>query len=475
MSSPSGSTSGPPSDGPTIPNSPGAAIKGPVIHRQQSSGAIYSEVHLWAEAKLDVPIWSLSVSKSGILCGTDDGRVVLFDTNLMLCQTLHAHGSSSAVLTVQWSSDCLHFISVGTTDKSVKVWSVEHFQNAPRKEAICLFDLPQLTPVIAAAFHPLTFAESSSQKSATVYIITADRRIGVWTDGVVERYESLSSKDPPVCMAVSLSGIAATSSKRSISSTTSSSSAPCLIAVGTKTGELLLYRHAPQGSITFAASISCRNRRGKFSGGTPVAAVVWISDTELLVSSQDNRIRLVRIVNKQGIFKKSASQNSATLSNFSNIELSLIDKFRGHTSSNGEAPLGGFLLRPPFAAPIIQCGSECGRVFVWPFLAENKTKRPSLLQRLKHSRAIKSGEYWYAVMGHDKLTAAAPAPWNPEKGQIGGSCTVTTSLEGYVRLFFNRNKDMFGRRRNSSSASVPPPELVPQENESLVDRADSLI
>ena len=422
------------------------------MHRQESAGAIYSEVHLWAEAKLECPVWSLGVSRSGILCGTDDGRVILYDTNLVHCQTLAAHGSS-AVLGVEWSEDCLHFLSVGT-DKTIKVWSVEHFRDAPAREAVCLFSLYQLTPVIAAAFHPLTFS-SQAPAPVTVFVLTGDRRIGVWTNGVVERYESLSSKDPPVCLSVHL---------RDFRPSSFSMDHPLrravVLALGTKTGDLLLYAHSPEKGIGFESSLSCRNRRGTFKDGTPVVAVCWVSGTEMLVSSQDNRVRLVRLcAEKNKSTKMSSRMNRPALP----FELRVVGKLAGHKSAAGEAPLGAFVLRPPFAAPIVQCGSECGRIFVWPLSVDEKCAagRSSVLSRiskkLKPSRALKAKESWFAVQGTDKLTGAAPAPWNPEKGTIGGSCTVTVSLEGYVRLFFNRSKET--RRRASSSASIAPPEV----------------
>ena len=474
---------------PLAPGSPSSAIKGRVLHRQQSA-AIYSEVHLWAETKLDCPIWSLSVSRSGILCGTDVGTVLLFNTNLVLCQSLQAH-PACAVLTVQWSGDCLHFLSVGTLDKCVKVWSVEHFKDSPNKDAVCVYSLPQMTRVVSALFHPCTFAFDVSQQSVagvsvmsknvaagsvmsktaigqslvssantfaspttlnTVFIMTADRRVGVWTNGSVERYESLSPKDPPVCMSVSLVS----------SQSPTPAHGPVFIAVGTRTGELLLYTHSPEFGISFSTSLACRNRQGKYSHGTPIVGISWISDNEMLVSSQDNRVRLVKII-------PAASSSSRSLPTAKyKCSLLVVCKFCGHTSSGGEAPLGAFVLRPPFAPAIVQCGSECGRIFVW-LLDEGGVESPSWAKRvslrLKHSRARKSREYWYAVMGTDKITAAAPAPWNPEKGQIGGSCTVTTSLEGYIRLFFNRSKLMGSKRRGSYSSSVPAPEISENDQE----------
>jgi hypothetical protein len=46
------------------------------IQRSRSLGTVYAAVHMWAEINLGCPVWSVSVSRSGILCGCDDGSVL---------------------------------------------------------------------------------------------------------------------------------------------------------------------------------------------------------------------------------------------------------------------------------------------------------------------------------------------------------------------------------------------------------------
>jgi hypothetical protein len=405
------------------------------IQRSRSLGTVYSEVHLWAETKLSCPVWSLSVSRSGILCGCDDGRVVVLNTNLAEIVSFVAH-AASPVVTVLWAGDSLHFLSVGT-DSTVKVWTLDDTERGgcSDEKASCIYSLTQNAHVVAASFHPFSFPSSSllgigasssskpTQPSHTLFVLTNDRRIGVWTDGLFERYESLSSKDPPVCMSVSVKGF------HTSSFSADSSSTSVFIAVGTQSGDLLLYSYIPEKGIYYETSISCKNRRGVYKDGTPVVSVVWVNRHDMLVATQDNRIRLVRIDNKDGTSAR--------------IEMKVVQKYRGHKSSSGEAPLAAFVLTPPFADPILQCGSECGRIYVWPM--DSGGRRRSILKRFartfKPSKALKATESWYAVDAPDKLTAAVPAPWAPEKGSIGGNCTVASSLEGYVRLFFNTPKN----------------------------------
>ena len=433
------------------------------LERTISTGGIYSDVNLWAEAELPCPVWCLSVSKSGVLCGCDNGTVVFMNSNLVTNETIPAH--RSAVTHVQWTIDGLHFLSAGT-DSIICIWSMVYTPEKPA-EVRCLLAIPQTSPLVSACFHPLTFSSPNSsftfpsmtkssapvsmamgamipsmtysikapntQKSVVVFSLTSDRRIGVWVDGQADRYESLSSKDPPVCMASCLRGTSTTS-------LAAVDPGAAYLAVGTKTGNLLLYSYSPEQGLKYEASLTCRNRRGAFKEGTPLVSISWVNPNEMLVTTQDNRIRLVKLSLVSG------------MKSFGRISLSVAKKFRGHKSSGGEVPLGAFVLTPPFGDQVVQCGSECGRVFVWPYPGMKNFSEPRrsfwkrVARTLKPSRAIKSTECWRAVEHPDKLTAVAPAPWNPERGSIGGSCTVTGSLNGFVRMFFNRERAGSGRR-----------------------------
>jgi WD40 repeat protein len=366
-----------------------------------------ANVEMWGETHLGSPVWCIAAWKSGILCGCDNGSIVLLNSNLDCCFRLEAAHGTSPVVRISWASDGLHFLSVGT-DLKVRVWCL--VEDGSRR-ADCVFTLPQISPVIAAEFHPLTYPrtamtstyDSIPQKSnppvsnaCTVLVLTADRKITVWTDGMVEQYESMSSKDAsPVCMSIRLVDLVP------------------YIAIGTKTGELLLYsfQSSTEGMV-FNQSLVCRNRQGKFKDGTPIVSIFWISDTSLIVASQDDRLRLVSL--KGG------------------NEMSVIAKFKGHESSRGEVALPAFVVSPPFGPKIVQCGSECGKVFIWSM--SDKDLRP-VRSKLGGSNAVSPKDSWAAVGPRDKLTALSPAPWTPDKGRIGASCTVSGSLDGAIRLF----------------------------------------
>ncbi len=402
-------------------------LPGGRIHRKTSMGGVYEDVELFAETKFPVPVWSVSVSHSGILCGLDDGTIVLLRNDLVEShRTEHAH-HKSAVTQLQWAPDSLHFLSCGM-DAYVKVWRVDGDQLK------CMHALKQPASLIAASFHPNWGVDPVlGGGEDTLFVLTGDKRISGWVNGQLELYEALPPKDTPVSMAVS---------------SQLSDSGACLIAIGTKKGDLLLYEHSADG-ITFLSSIACRNRRGPFSDGTPIVAISFVTESDLLVSSQDNRIRLVHIaksVSKGGggtnSPKKTASGASYTSkgSTGANVSfaLSIMQKFRGQKSSSGESPFGAFVLSPPAGPPVLQVGSECGRIFAWslPEFAGGQfaQRKRSLLKRiarkLKPSRALKSSESWTAVSYPDKLTAVAPAPW--------GACTVAASLEGYVKIFLGK-------------------------------------
>jgi WD40 repeat protein len=356
-----------------------------------------ANVEMWGETHLGSPVWCIAASKSGILCGCDNGSIVLLNSDLECCFREEAAHGSSPVVRISWAQDGIHFLSVGT-DFKVKIWCLV---TDGSRRADCLFTLPQISPVISADFHPLTYpnpmATSTSLSMAkrtnpgpcTVLVVTADRRITVWTDGMVELYESMSSKDAsPVCMSVYLVDLVP------------------YIAIGTKTGELLIYSFQSEGMV-FNQSLVCRNRQGKFRDGTPIVSIFWISDSYLLVASQDDRLRLISLK-----------------------EMAVVSKFKGHESSRGEVSLPAFVVCPPFGPKIIQSGSECGKVFIWS-LSDSRPVR----SRLCGSNAISAKDSWAAVGPRDKLTTLCSAPWSPDKGRIGSSCTLSGSLDGAVRLF----------------------------------------
>lgn len=368
-----------------------------------------TEVILHGETHLGCPIWCLAASKSGILCGCDDGSIVLLNSNLDCCFRLQEAHGSSPVLHVTWADDGLHFMSYGT-DFTVKIWTIETPED---RTATLLFTLPQISPVISAVFHPRSYADDSGffnepanaqlKNTCTVFVLTADRRLSMWTDGQVERYESLSAKESsPVCMSVRLV------------------EAIPWIAIGTKTGELLIYSFLPDKGLVFEQCLVCRNRRGKFKEGTPIVSIFWVSNRDLALASQDDRVRLVR------------------LSGSGEGHSGVIAKYKGHSSSRGEVPLTAFVVSPPFGEKVIQCGSECGKVYIWPLkhaLDPIPTKRQSLLNKFTRSSASRHSDSWAAVSPPDKLTAVAPAPWSPEKAELGTSSTVTASFDGAVRIF----------------------------------------
>jgi WD40 repeat protein len=375
---------------------------------RRSSTGFLSRIHIevWGETHLGSPVWCMSASKSGILCGCDDGSIVLLNSNLDCCFRLQEAHGHSAVVRLSWSADGSHFLSVGT-DKRVIVWGLD---TAGTLAAKPIYTMVQISPVISADFHPSTypdtmklstgseaptFSKKAKPPSCIVLVLTVDRKITVWTDGLVEQYESLSVKDAtPVCMSLHQS----------------------YIAIGTRSGEMLLYsfKNSVEG-IVFIASLTCRNRRGKFKEGTPIVGISWVSDNELLISSQDDRLRLASFENGKSLAVK--------------------HKLKGHESSKGNVALAAFTVIPPFGQKIVQCGSECGRIYIWGLSKEESERPSSFLTKFSGSSAIRPIESWVAVGASDKLTAVASAPWIPEKGRIGASSTLAASLDGAVRLY----------------------------------------
>jgi WD40 repeat protein len=144
-----------------------------------------------------------------------------------------------------------------------------------------------------------------------------------------------------------------------------------------------------------------------------------MSPKELIVSSQDNRIRLIEI-----------GANG----------MNTVGKYKGHQSSAGDVALAAFVVSPPFSDAMLLSGSECGRVFVWTLdegrdLADASV---SLRTKLTGSHAARPIDSWKAISAPDKLTAVAYAPWNPERGSVSASSSIAASLDGVVRLFITK-------------------------------------
>ena len=358
-----------------------------------------SDVQLAAETKLNVSIWALDVSKSGILCGCDDGAIHLLNTELLPIKTYNlAH--RGPVTYLLWHTDGIHFLSVGL-DRCVRVWSLSFLNdksNAP------LLSVPHSCAVTAACFAPRAVSiDDSAPSSVWMFSAGTDGRLRAWRGPLLDQYESVApagggSDRQPSALAARLDGSAA------------------LVAVGGQSGHLLIMRFV-DGQFLLRAQMHCKNRSGKHSNGERIVSVCWTAPDELLVSTHDDRLRLLR---------------------YRERELIPIGKFKGH-QSNSKSPLGAYLIRPREGLAsddesYLISGSECGHVFIW-------RRDATAVDSTGEVDTAASFESFLAVEKPDRLTACVPAPWEPERIDSQArlpACSVVATLQGVVRIFYNR-------------------------------------
>ena len=359
-----------------------------------------SDVQLWAETSLNVPVWSLDACKSGILCGCDDGSIHLLTSDLSPIKVFNlAH--RGPVTSVAWHSDGVHFLSVGL-DRCVRVWSLSATHRD--RGTAPLLSIPHSCAVTAACFDPRAVSiDDTSPSSVWIFSAGTDGRLRAWRGPLLDQYESVAPAGgngrQPTALAARLDGSAA------------------LLAVGGEAGNLLVMRFH-DGQFSLRAQQQCKNRSGKYANGERVVSVSWTAPDELLVSTHDDRLRLLR---------------------YRERELVPVGKFKGH-ENHSKSPLGAYLIRPRGDGKVIDdesyllSGSECGYVFIWRRDATG----------VHHTGEVDTGnsyESFLAVEKPDKLTACVPAPWEPEKIDSQArlpACSVVATLQGLIRIFYNR-------------------------------------
>jgi WD40 repeat protein len=360
-----------------------------------------TDVQLYAETCLDVSIWSMDVNKSGILCGCDDGSIYLLSSELTQIQVFtSAH--KGPVISVTWHLDGIHFISVGL-DRCVKVWSLSSISS--RHSNTPILSVPHSCAVTAACFDPRAVSiDDTSPSSVWLFSTGTDGRLRAWRGPLLDQYESVASQGSSDCqpsaLAARLDGSAA------------------LIALGGGSGSLSILRFA-DGQFSLKATRKCKNRSGKHSDGERIVSVSWAGSDELLVSTHDDRIRLLR---------------------YREREIIPIGKFKGHANHN-KSPLSAYLVKQDETGKgnysdesYLMSGSECGSVFIWRRDATGMGTEGEVDTGI-------SCESFIAVEKPDKLTACVPAPWEIEKIDSLArlpACSVVATLQGVVRIFYNR-------------------------------------
>ena len=200
-----------------------------------------------------------------------------------------------------------------------------------------------------------------------------------------------------------------------------------MIAVGLLDGICLFYHHTKSHKtsiLQYHTQIECRNRRGKFRTGRKVCGFVWRKNgEELMISTNDSRIRLIRMRDYNPFMK-----------------------FKGAAVT--EAPITAAFNE---SGTYVISGSEDGRIVVWTTEIEQSQVTISL-------KAYKNKNYSYESFqgSHTVSTCAVfgPSRMAREVGCVGWERNASTKdvrdieddcrfiiagdLEGHLRVFEQR-------------------------------------
>lgn len=123
--------------------------------------------------------------------------------------------------------------------------------------------------VTSVAFHP------ESDESEMIFLTGClDKIYRVWDKNEEECVFSQQAKDYITTLAISPDGVR--------------------IVIGTRSGQLIICAY-DSTKLNYITSIECKNRMGKYSKGTKVTSTTFLNNTEILVTTNDSRIRIVNV------------------------------------------------------------------------------------------------------------------------------------------------------------------------------------
>ena len=214
-----------------------------------------------------------------------------------------------SILDISWWPKDSNFILSAHLNRKVVLWDIQN----PEKP-VSIYE--HADTVSWVTFHP--DSNATKMKFMTGWL---DKTYQIWSKDNSEPIYSQQARDYVTALSISPDGVRA--------------------VVGLYTGQLIVCAF-DDDKLNYITSIECKNRMGKYSNGTKVTSIVFLDNTEVLVTTNDSRIRIVSV---EGRLVGSGTKQM---------------KFKGHKNDNLQ--IGASINDEN---DFIICGSEDGYAYIW--------------------------------------------------------------------------------------------------------------
>lgn len=234
------------------------------------------------------------------------------------------------ILDIAWCPKSPNLLLSAGFDHKVILWNINQAE-----WELKIFVHPDAVP--AVVFHP------ESDENTMIFLTAClDKSYRIWRKEHDDAVYSQLAKDHITAISISKDG--------------------ARVAIGLYNGTVIVWS-LDDDRLNYITSIECKNRMGKYSKGTKVTNIIFWDNTEILVTTNDSRIRIVSV--EGGLVGADAKQL----------------KFKGHKNDNLQ-------IKAEFSEDMdfIIWGSECGYVYIWNKKHEYIQDNTKLFQTHKKER-----------------------------------------------------------------------------------------
>jgi len=214
-----------------------------------------------------------------------------------------------AILDWSWWYKVPNLIVTAHLDKKAVLWDIDN-PSAPIKE------FKHIDAVTWVEFHP------DADDVEWIFVTGGiDKTYHVWNKREDKSVCSQQAKDPITAISISPDGVR--------------------VAIGLNMGKIIICAYDNQ-KLNYIWTIECKNRMGKYSKGTKITSIVFLDNTDIFVTNNDSRMRIVNV------------EGRLLAPNIKQI------KFKGHI--NDSLPIRASISEDQ---EFILWGSEDGYVYIW--------------------------------------------------------------------------------------------------------------